>query len=126
MKALIIIGIIIFSFSIAAKDMLTGRWETKPSAKGNVTGVVFKNDSILEGYVNKKPFTSGIYRFSAKDSILSFTDNGCNGVQGVYKILFFSNSDSLRFKVISDSCTERKEGMQRLIMGKLKGNITMN
>jgi putative heme iron utilization protein len=120
MKTIIIIAAIIFSFTIAPNDMLSGRWETKPSEKGNVTGVVFKNDSILEGFVNKKPFTSGTYRFTAKDSVLSFVDNGCNGVRGVYKVLFFNNSDSLRFKVISDSCDERSEGMQRLIMGRVK------
>jgi hypothetical protein len=120
MKAITICAAIIFSFSISPGDMLTGRWESKPSAKGNVTGVVFKNDSILEGYVNKKPFTSGTYRFTAKDSVLSFVDNGCNGVQAVYKVLFFNNSDSLRFKAISDSCDERRNGMQRLIMGKVK------
>jgi putative heme iron utilization protein len=120
MKAIIIIAAIIFSFTIAPNDMLSGRWETKPSEKGNVTGVVFKNDSILEGYVNKKPFTSGTYRFTATDSVLSFVDNGCNGVRAVYKVLFFNNSDSLRFKAISDSCDERREGMQRLIMGRVK------
>jgi hypothetical protein len=120
MKAIIICAAIIFSFAISPGDRLTGRWETKPSEKRNVTGVVFKNDSILEGYINKKPFTSGIYRFIAKDSVLSFVDNGCNGVRGVYKILFFSNADSFRFKFISDSCDERREGMERLIMGRVK------
>jgi hypothetical protein len=120
MKTVIVIAAIIFSFTINPNDMLTGRWETAPSGKGNVTGVVFKNDSVLEGYVNKKPFTSGIYRFSATDNTFSFTDNGCNGVRGVYKIIFFSNADSLRFRAISDSCTERKEGMHRLIMGRVK------
>jgi hypothetical protein len=118
MKAIMIAAVIITS--LATKDSLTGRWESKPSEKGNVTGVVFKNDSIMEGFVNKKPFVSGIYRFNAADSIISFVDNGCNGVRGVYKVLFFNNSDSLRFKVISDSCDERREGMQRLIMGRVK------
>jgi hypothetical protein len=120
MKTALMLCTIIGSFLLSANDPLTGRWESKPSSKGNITGVVFKNDSILEGYVNKKPFTSGIYRFSAKDSVLSFTDNGCNGVQAVYKVLFFNNSDSLRFKAINDSCDERREGMQRLILGRVK------
>jgi hypothetical protein len=120
MKTALMLCAIIGAFLLGANEPLTGRWESKPSAKGNVTGVVFKNDSILEGYVNKKPFASGIYRFSVKDSVLSFVDNGCNGVRGVYKILFFNNSDSLRFKAISDSCAERREGMHRLILGKVK------
>jgi hypothetical protein len=100
-------------------DLLTGKWETKPSEKGNITGVVFKNDSILEGYINRKPFVSGIYHFNAADSVLSFTDNGCNGVKCIYKVIFFSGRDSLRFRAIYDSCDERREGMQRLIMGRV-------
>ena len=106
--------------SLPAKDKLTGRWETRPSEKGNITGVVFKNDSTFDGYVNKKPFVSGTYSYSAQDSILTFKDNGCNGVTATYKIDFFSNADSLRFVVINDSCTERKEGIQRLVMGRVK------
>lgn len=120
MKTSIITSLIIAFTVFATTDILTGRWESKPSEKGNVTGVVFKNDSILEGYVNKKPFTSGIYRFSAKDSILSFTDNGCNGVRCAYKVIFFSTGDSIRFKAVYDSCNERREGMHRLIMGRVK------
>lgn len=120
MKTIMIIGVIIFSITIAPNDMLTGRWETKPSAKGNVTGIVFKNDSAFEAYVNKKPFASGNYRFNLKDSILSFTDNGCNGAEGIYKIIFFGRGDSMRFNAIYDSCTERSDGMQRLIMGRVK------
>ena len=107
--------LILLSF---ATDRLIGRWETKPSINGNVTGVVFKSDSSFEGYVNKKPFVSG--RYTLRDSIFTFTDNGCDGKQGVYKIVFFSNNDSLRFVPVTDSCTERKEGMSRLIMGKVK------
>lgn len=120
MKTVMTITVIILSFVSSSNDPLTGRWETKPSSKGNVTGAVFKNDSIFEAYVNKKPFASGKYRYNSKDSILSFTDNGCNGTEGIYKIIFFSMSDSLRFKAIADSCTERRDGMQRLIMGRVK------
>ena len=106
--------------AVTADDRLTGRWETQPSEKGNITGVVFKADNTIEGYVNKKPFVSGTYSFNPGDSILSFVDNGCNGMRGIYKVMFYSNSDSLRFNVISDSCTERKNGMLRLIMGRVK------
>lgn len=107
-------------FAFTANDKITGRWESKPSQKGNVTGVVFKTDNSLEGYVNRKPFVSGTYSFNIEDSTLSFVDNGCNGAKGTYKVMFYHNSDSLRFSVISDSCNERREGMQRLIMGKVK------
>lgn len=120
MKAVFVFLVTVGAFQFQYNDSLTGRWESKPSEKGNVTGVVFKNDSILEGYINKKPFTSGVYRYNAYDSIISFIDNGCNGAQAVYKVLLFSNSDSLRFKAIVDSCVERKEGMHRLILGRVK------
>ena len=81
---------------------------------------MFKEGTVLEGYVNKKPFVSGTYSFNPGDSILSFVDKGCNGMRGISKVRFYSNSDSLRFSVISDSCTERKNGMQQLIMGRVK------
>jgi hypothetical protein len=118
MKTLLVITLVATVTAFSIENKLTGRWETRPSSKGSVTGVVFKADNSFEGYVNKKPFVSGIYTF--QDSILSFTDNGCDGKQGVYKILFFSNEDSLRFIPINDSCDGRREGMSRLILGRIK------
>jgi hypothetical protein len=100
------------------QDKLEGRWESKPSINGNVTGVVFKPDNTFEGYVNRKPFVTGKYSF--KDDVFTFTDNGCNGAEGVYRVIFFSNDDSVKFQCISDTCTERRQGMTRLIMGKVK------
>ncbi len=120
MKIISMLCVITAFFVFAVNDPLTGRWETKPSAKGNVTGITFKGDSIFEAYVNKKPFASGKYHFNSSDSILSFTDNGCNGAEGIYKIIFFNTADSMRFKAIYDSCDERRDGMQRLIMGRVK------
>jgi hypothetical protein len=115
---MLFIAFVLIAF-ITPNDALTGRWESKPSDKGNVTGVVFKQDSVMEAYVNRKSFASGIYHFSEKDSVLTFTDNGCNGAKGIYKILLFSNGDSMRFKAIYDSCTERKQGIQRLVLGRV-------
>jgi hypothetical protein len=100
------------------KDKLEGPWETKPSEKGNVTRVVFKPDNTFEGFVNRKPFVTGKYTF--QDDVLTFTDNGCDGKQGVYKVIFFSNEDSLKFECLFDICTERKEGMIRTILGRIK------
>ena len=113
----VLVAVAVLMLLSFATDKLIGRWETRPSENGNVTGVVFKADSSFEGYVNKKPFVSG--RYTLHDSIFTFTDNGCDGKQGVYKIVFFSNSDSLRFVPINDSCTQRREGMSRLIMGRV-------
>jgi hypothetical protein len=124
MKAMMMATVLITLF--VSKDLLTGKWVSTPSVKGNVTSIVFKNDSLFEAFVNRKPFATGKYRFTASDSSLSFVDNGCNSAEAVYKILFFSNADSMRFKAISDTCTERKNGMQRLTMGRVKLSIASN
>src|ERR1700759_2636099 len=117
MRPISIMAILAF-VAITNADKLTGRWESQPSASGSVTGVVFKENNSFEAYVNDKPFASGSYQF--KEDVFTFTDNGCDGAQGVYKTIFFHHGDSLRFECIRDSCTERKEGMGRVIMGKVK------
>lgn len=101
-------------------DMLTGRWETKPSETGSIFGIVFKMNHDMEAYKNKKPFASGKYIFNSVDRVLSFIDNGCSGSSAIYKVNFFSNGDSLRFTVIMDTCTERRKGIQLLVMGRKK------
>jgi|SRR4051812_20514999 hypothetical protein len=115
----VLIGIAMITLiSFSVKDLLTGRWETKPSDKGNVTGVVFKADNSFEGYINKKPFVTGTY--TLEGDVFAFTDNGCDGKKGVYRAIFFSNTDSVRFEPVSDSCDERRNGMIRLVMGRVK------
>jgi hypothetical protein len=118
MKRMMISILMILMCSFIPADQLTGRWQTKPSPKGNITSVLFKADGSFETYINKKPFTSGSY--TLQDSVLSFIENGCNGYRATYKILFFSAGDSIRFQPISDSCLERKEGMSRTILGRVK------
>lgn len=118
MKTLMISTSIILMCSFLPANELTGRWQTKPSPKGNVTSVLFKADGSFETYINKKPFTSGNY--TLLDSVLSFVENGCNGYRATYRVVFFSNTDSIRFQPISDSCSERKEGMSRTILGRVK------
>jgi len=117
-RIFVTVGIVAILLAFAPKNKLVGRWETKPSPKGNVTGVVFNKDNTYEGYVNKKPFVSGNY--SLRRNTITIEENGCNGVKAIYKLIFFSHQDSLRFEAISDSCTERKEGMQRTILGRVK------
>lgn len=118
MKKIMIAASVFAAAALTGTDPLTGRWETKPSAKGNVTGVVFKADQSFEGYINNKPFTSGSYLL--QDSVFDLVDNGCDGVRGTYKIIFFSNNDSFRLRPISDDCVERKNGMSKLVMGRVK------
>lgn len=118
MKELLFYAAIMLGLPLSGEDRLTGRWESIPSPQGNITGIVFKPDNSFEGYINKKPFVSG--RYTLKDSIFSFVDNGCDGKQGIYKIVFYSNADSLRFVPVSDSCAERRQGMSRIILGRVK------
>lgn len=119
MKAFTFLSLIIAYLAFTTTETLTGKWESK-SEKGNITGVIFKEDGSFEGYINKKPFVTAQYTYSSEDSILSFVDNGCNGARGIYKIHFYANADSMRFQLISDSCEERKQGMLRLNMGRVK------
>ena len=118
MKRVLISALVFALVSFTITEELIGNWESKPSAKGNVTRVVFKSDNSFEGFINKKPFVSGKYTLS--DGVLSFVDNGCDGKKGVYKLVFFSDSDSLRFEAIQDSCDERRNGMIRTILGRVK------
>jgi hypothetical protein len=118
MKTLLVTVAILALISFTVTDELIGNWETKPSPKGNVTRVIFKSDNSFEGFINKKPFVTG--KYTLENNVLSFVDNGCNGKKGVYKIIFFSNSDSLRFESIEDSCEERRNGMIRTVLGRVK------
>lgn len=77
MKTIFFSALITLILSFTSAGTLTGRWETKPSVNGNITGVVFKEDGSFEGYVNKKPFVSGT--FTLEDDLFTFTDNGCEG-----------------------------------------------
>lgn len=111
-------AIALAAFALYPADKITGHWESPVSPNGNVTSVVFKTDGTFEGFVNRKAFVSGQYHF--ENDVLSFTDNGCEGKKGVYKMIFFSKNDSLRSEAISDSCIERREGMSRLVLGRVK------
>ena len=118
MKTILISLVIMIFFAFPAKDILTGKWQSPVSPKGNVTGIIFKEDNSFEAFVNRKPFTSG--KYTLQDSLFSFTDTGCEGKPGTYRLIFFSNGDSLRFEAVSDSCVDRKNGMTRLVVGKVK------
>ena len=115
MKPLIICLMVLLAKS--SDDKLIGRWESL-SEKGNITGVVFREDNTFEGYVNKKPFVTGTYTFN--DSIFTLQDNGCMGVTGTYKLNFYSNNDSFRIQLMHDDCEERGNGIHNRVFGKVK------
>ena len=116
MKSLIFAAVLMAS-APGVKEQLTGRWEPKPSINGNITGVVFKPDNTYEAYINKKPFVSG--RYTLQDSLISIIETACDKT-GIYRLNFFSGSDSLRFVPVMDSCDQRREGMKKLVFGRVK------
>lgn len=119
MKTIIFSAITFLLLTSIKEIKLTGRWESV-SRTGAVTGVLFKDDGTFNGDVNKKPFVYGTFKFNEKDSLFTFSDNGCQGAEAVYKINFFSNSDSMRLKAVEDPCLERKNGMEQLVLGRVK------
>ena len=118
MKGFIMCVAILATYLLTNDDVLTGRWESRPSKTGTVTGVVFKADRTMEGYMNRKPFMTGSYEI--KDSLIIVEDNGCAAVKGTYKLILFSNADSMRFELVSDACVPRSKGMPNLVMGRVK------
>jgi hypothetical protein len=108
---------IIMLISMTHSKKLVGRWESI-SAAGNTTGIVFKEDGSFEGYVNKKPFVTGMY--TLRDSIFEMSDNGCMGATGTYKLHFFSNNDSFRIILIQDACEPRGKGTNNRVFGRVK------
>lgn len=103
--------------SISGNNKLVGHWESI-SPTGNITGVVFKDDNTFEGFINNKPFVSGIY--SLKDSTFQMQDNGCMGATGTYIVHFFANNDSFRIELIEDACEPRGNGSNNRVFGKVK------
>jgi hypothetical protein len=118
MKTLILLASLCLAIIHTKNDKLTGWWQTQPSPKGNVSSFLFKENKIFEAFINKKPFTTGQYKLVG--DVFTFTDTGCQGAEAFYKVIFFSNDDSLRFQVLADTCKQRREGMTRLIMGRIK------
>jgi hypothetical protein len=117
MKTILFSVLAMTLLSGAGIERLVGRWESI-SSTGNVTGVVFKDDNTFEGYVNQKPFVTGTY--DLVDSTFTMSDNGCMGVQGTYKLSFFSKNDSFRIHTVSDDCEARANGVNGRVFGRIK------
>jgi len=112
-------AVILAAITFSNENLLIGKWQTPPvGVNGTITSVNFKPDNSFEGFVNMKPFVTGIY--VVKGDTLSFTDNGCDGEPGTYKLIFFSHNDSLRFEPIADECDGRRNGISKMIMGRVK------
>ena len=118
MRFFLILLFMIALMAFTVNNPLIGKWETKPSEYGDVTGVVFKASNEFESYRNNTPYISGIY--TVKGKVVEITDNGCGFEAGTYEFIFFANSDSLRFKAIDDGCERRKNAIESTILGRVK------
>jgi len=125
MKKLSLLGllaIVLFS-AFAIKDdpnPLTGRWENTRLYRGTKMSLIgnFKADGSYSGFINQKVFVTGKYQM--KHDTLYIDDSTCGlGYTGTYKVQFFSQ-DSLKFHVIQDTCTGRREGTNNFMFRKIK------
>lgn len=114
---LLLIGLSLAAVSfINPPDALVGRWQQK--LPDGVTALfVFRTNDTHEIFLNGKSFSSGNY-YVHQDT-LGFADPFCNlNYYATYKLNFFA-PDSLRFDVLSDTCSGRREGYKQLTMGRV-------
>ena len=99
---------------------LVGRWENTRIFQGSKISLIgnFKADGNYSGFINKKVFVTGKYRM--KHDTLYIDDSTCGAdYTGIYKVQFL-RQDSLKFHVIQDTCTGRREGTDNFLFKKLK------
>jgi hypothetical protein len=100
----------VVSFTID-NNLLVGKWEyssTQPGGSFKLLAI-FRANGTFDGFINKKEFVSGAYRM--KQDTLYISDPTCNvRYEGIYKVEFFGQRDSLKFHVIQDTCKGRREG----------------
>lgn len=116
--------VLLFSSSFREDtNPLLGRWEWSHVYKeGPVTILaVFKANGVYDGFANKKAFVSGTYK--VKNDTLYISDAICNSkYQGTYKLKFFGNRDSVKFDVLQDTCSGRKQGIDGTVYKHIKAS----
>ncbi len=114
---LISLAVAIVSFTQPPNPLL-GRWQQK-TAGGPSVMTVFRADGTNDIFVNGKTFLSGKY-YVRKDT-LGYADPLCDiAYYGTYKLDFFAQ-DSLRLIVLVDTCSQRRRGLDKVIVGRVKG-----
>lgn len=119
-KALIfsLIGIALATVSFTDPiNTITGRWQRK-NASGRILMANFRSDGSYDGFINGKPFVSG--KYYVRQDTFAISDASCNiNYYGTYRLHFLS-ADSVRFAVIQDTCGGRREGTDKLALGRIK------
>jgi hypothetical protein len=118
---LTLLAVVLFSafVKIENPNPLVGRWENTRKFQGAIVSLIgnFKADGSYSGFINKKVFVTGKYQM--KHDTLYIDDSTCGpGYVGIYKVQFFG-LDSLRFHVLQDTCTGRREGTDNFLFKKL-------
>jgi hypothetical protein len=99
---------------------LVGKWEYSGTSQGQPFKLlaIFRTNGTFDGFINKKEFVSGAYHM--KHDTMYISDPTCNDkYDGTYKVEFFGQLDSLKFHVIQDTCTGRREGTNGLLFKKI-------
>jgi hypothetical protein len=114
---------ILFSLSITAvffsctssekgndKHDIKGKWTSTSTSGGQTYEFIasFKDNGTYDGILNGKVVVSG-GNFSVSGDTIAFRDAVCNSAYtGTYRLWF--HDDSVRFSLIADTCTVRREG----------------
>lgn len=119
LSIVIVILFCVFSFT-SDTNPLVGRWEYSGTYQGGPFKflAIFRANGTFDGFINKKEFVSGTYHM--KHDTVYVSDPTCNAkYEGTYKVKFFGHLDSLKFHVIQDTCTGRKQGTDGFLFKKL-------
>ena len=121
MKKALISSLFLLALSATAfttpTNPLVGKWQQR--FPGQILLVNFRADGTYDGFVNGKMFVNGTY--SLKQDVFSMNDGLCNlNYSGTYKMSFYSGTDSIRFKVMQDTCRTRRHGSDGLTLGRVK------
>ena len=103
---------------VSIKEKIIGTWKITYPGGSQVT-IIFRNNGTVRAEIPSEHFTvEGKYKI--KDNIVSIMDSTCGtGYWGKYKQTFFSN-DSAYAEVIEDSCTGRKNTVDKQTLIRVK------
>lgn len=121
MKKILVFSLICLAIAIASfitpPNKLVGRWQAR-YPDGSTAVVDFRKDDTYDVAINGNHFINGKY-YVRKDTF-GFEAGECGaGYYGTY-LIDFSTKDSVRFAVIQDTCSGRKEDAVRLTFGRIK------
>jgi hypothetical protein len=99
---------------------LVGHWISHDGAPGSKILVDFNSDGTFKVTVDGQTENEGNYKFY--NDTFSMYDSNCGmQTEGRYKVTFY-NEDSLSFKLIEDSCTNRIQEVDGGVIVRLREN----